>query len=69
VNYGDFSTSANGPTDIVSLVPSAGNLGYFLVGADGGIFAFGVTNFYGSLPALGISVDNIVGAVATAAVA
>jgi len=49
----------------VSLVPGAGDQGYLLVGSDGGIFSFGQTNFFGSLPGIGVSVNNIVGAVAT----
>ena len=64
-NVGDFSQDPNGPTNIVSLVPSSDDQGYFLVGSDGGLFSFGDTTFYGSLPGLGISVNNIVGAVAT----
>jgi hypothetical protein len=64
-NEGDFSGATNGPTDIVTLVPSSDDLGYLLVGSDGGLFSFGDTTFNGSLPALGISVDDIVGAVAT----
>ena len=37
-------------------------LGYFLVGADGGVFGFGAaaTQFVGSLPQLGVSVNDIV---------
>ncbi len=43
--------------------PPAG--GYTLVGADGGVFVFGGA-FYGSLPGLGIDVDDITGIVAAA---
>jgi hypothetical protein len=32
-----------------------------MVGADGGVFAFGDAGYIGSLPALGVSVDDIVG--------
>jgi len=41
--------------------------GYFIVTADGGVFAFGsaATDFHGSLPGLGIHVDNVVGLVPT----
>jgi hypothetical protein len=35
--------------------------GYRLVGADGGVFDFGDSPYAGSLPGLGISVDDIVG--------
>ena len=39
--------------------------GYWIVGQDGGVFAFGGAQFYGSLPQMGIHVKNIVGMVAT----
>ena len=39
--------------------------GYFLVGKDGGVFAFGTVPFLGSLPGKGISVDNIIGIAST----
>ncbi len=47
--------------------PSSGSTphGYDLVGADGGVFVFGA-GFYGSLPGLGIDVDDITGIVPTA---
>jgi len=32
-----------------------------MVGTDGGLFAFGDATFHGSLPGLGIRVNNIVG--------
>ena len=72
--YGGFDASPfggttipGGPTDIVSIVsPFDGGGGYFLVGADGGIFSFGNAPFYGSLPQIGVHVSNIVGAVPTA---
>jgi len=67
--FGGFNTTAQGyPTDIVTLVsPFGDDAGYFLVGADGGIFSYGTTTFFGSLPGLGVHVDNVVGAVPTAA--
>jgi len=43
-----------------AMVPGGG--GYWLVAADGGIFAFGDAGFVWSLPGLNIHVDNIVGA-------
>jgi cell wall-associated NlpC family hydrolase len=45
---------------------SATSNGYDLVGSDGGVFVF-KGGFYGSLPGLGIHVDNISGIVTTAA--
>ena len=47
--------------DIVGIVPTANDLGYFLVGRDGGVFAFGNAPFIGSLPGRGTDVDDIVG--------
>ena len=38
---------------IVGMVPSATGNGYFMVGADGGVFAFGDARFEGSCPAIG----------------
>ena len=35
-----------------------------MVGSDGGVFAFGDAGFVGSLPGLGVHVNNIVGIVA-----
>ena len=52
--------------DIISMVPNSDGKGYLLIGADGGVFAFGDAPFGGSLPGIGIHVTNIVGAVATA---
>ena len=34
--------------------------GYYLAGSDGGVFAFGAAPYRGSLPALGVHVNNIV---------
>jgi hypothetical protein len=38
---------------IVGMVPSADGGGYFMVGADGGVFAFGDAHFSGSCPSIG----------------
>lgn len=38
---------------IVGMVPSADGGGYFMVGSDGGVFAFGDAKFEGSCPAIG----------------
>jgi len=43
--------SLNAP--IVGMVPSADDGGYFLVGSDGGVFAFGDAHFSGSCPGVG----------------
>jgi hypothetical protein len=42
--------SLNAP--IVGMVPSADDRGYFMVGADGGVFAFGDAKFAGSCPGI-----------------
>jgi hypothetical protein len=38
---------------IVGMVPSADGHGYFMVGSDGGVFAFGDAQFEGSCPGIG----------------
>ena len=38
---------------IVGMVPSSDGGGYFMVGADGGVFAFGDAKFEGSCPGIG----------------
>jgi hypothetical protein len=41
--------------------PAPGTIpGYYLAGSDGGVFAFGAAPFRGSLPGLGVQVNNIV---------
>ena len=47
----------------IAATPTAG--GYWLVGADGGVFTFGDAQFYGSLPGIGVHVSDIVGMAAT----
>ena len=49
----------------VALVATPDGHGYWLAGQDGGVFAFGDAQFAGSLPALGIPVDDIVGMATT----
>jgi hypothetical protein len=39
--------------------------GYNLIGSDGGTFSFGDATYDGSLPGLGVRVNNVVGAVPT----
>jgi hypothetical protein len=40
---------------VVGITPTADDGGYWLVASDGGVFSFGDTQFYGSMPGLGIS--------------
>ncbi len=48
---------------VIGIVHTADTKGYWLIGQDGGIFAFGDAGFVGSLPGLNVDVSNIVGAV------
>ncbi len=52
-------TSATNPSDRYTYQ------GYWMVGKDGGVFAFGDAGFVGSLPGLGVHVSDIVGVVPT----
>jgi Putative Ig domain/Fibronectin type III domain len=45
--------------------PAKPGSGYTLVGSDGGVFAFGSATFEGSLPGLGIHVDDVEGLMAS----
>jgi hypothetical protein len=45
---------------IVGIVPSSNGGGYFMVGADGGVFAFGDAQFAGSCPSIGGCVGTAV---------
>ena len=40
---------------VVGITPTPDHRGYWLVAADGGIFAFGDAGFYGSIPGIGIA--------------
>ncbi len=51
--------------NIVGIVGTSTGHGYWMVGSDGGVFAFGDASFVGSLPGLGVHVNNIVGIVGT----
>ncbi|HVX20616.1 MAG TPA: Ig-like domain repeat protein [Acidimicrobiales bacterium] len=56
-------------TPVVALTNPVAGSGYDLVGSDGGVFVFPTGQsggFYGSLPQLGVHVDNVVGMVPTA---
>ena len=57
----DWSFIAN----IVGVVPTTDGGGYWVVGADGGVFAFGDAKFLGSLPGVEVHVSDIVGIVPT----
>jgi len=46
-------------------VPTQNDQGYFIVGSDGGVFAFGNAPFLGSLPGENVHLDNVVGIAAT----
>ena len=64
---GTFPTyTANGTTEsITSTTLPPPPQGYWMIGSDGGVFAFGNAGYVGSLPGLGIHVNNIVGVVPT----
>ncbi len=67
LNFGaaDFGDPSNlNLSQPVVAMSNSTNSGYWLVAKDGGIFAYGSAGYYGSLPALGISVTNIVDIVA-----
>ena len=44
---------------VIGVVHTAGTKGYWLIAADGGVFAFGRAPFAGSLPAAGVKVDEL----------
>ena len=51
--------------NIVGIVPTLNDQGYFLVGRAGGVFSFNA-HFENSLPGLGIHVNDITGIAVTA---
>jgi Glycosyl hydrolase catalytic core len=55
------AVDTSGPADIVGMTPGGAADGYWLVGADGGVFAENGASFQGSVPGLGLHVSNIVG--------
>ena len=59
------ASTALGSNAVKSRADLPSGTGYWIVGRDGGVFAFGGAQFYGSLPQDGIHVNNIVGIVAT----
>ncbi|MFM9481598.1 hypothetical protein, partial [Streptomyces scabiei] len=38
----------------ITLVPTPSGKGYWILGADGGVFSFGDAAFHGSLPGIGV---------------
>ncbi|MHB8440092.1 MAG: outer membrane protein assembly factor BamB family protein [Acidimicrobiales bacterium] len=46
-------------------VPPCSTQGYLLAGSDGGVFSYGATNYYGSLPGDHVSVNDVVAIAAT----
>jgi hypothetical protein len=46
---------------VVGMAGTADGKGYVMIGANGGVYAFGDAPYAGSLPGLGISVSNVVG--------
>jgi hypothetical protein len=67
VDHGSLPAMHISVNNIVSIVPTADGAGYWLIGSDGGVFAFGDAGFVGSLPGLTppVKVSNVVGAVPT----
>ena len=59
---GPGGTSPTGTADHFTYTVGSG---YWMVGKDGGVFAFGNAGFVGSLPGIGVHVSNIVGVVPT----
>jgi Bacterial Ig-like domain (group 3) len=60
--------ASSGTTTVTVNSGPANSTGYDLVGSDGGVFVFPVgqsSGFFGSLPGLGVKVDNVVGIVPT----
>ena len=51
--------------DVVGATGTPDGAGYWLVGADGGVYAFGDARYFGSVPGLGITTDDVVALVAT----
>jgi hypothetical protein len=57
---GSLTPATTDPFTLTGVFP-----GYWMTGADGGVFAFGGAPFEGSLPSLGFAVNDIVGMAAT----
>jgi len=61
----DVTVTTPGGTSATTAADRYTYQGYWMVGSDGGVFAFGDAGFVGSLPGLGVHVNNVVGVVAT----
>ena len=48
-------------SNIVQVRPTPDGFGYWLVGSDGSVYAFGDAPYFGSLPGLGVHVSDVVG--------
>ncbi len=69
IPFGDASTFTNRPTNVasapqVATIPAGG--GYWSVGQDGGVFTAGNAQFYGSVPGLGLRINDATGITPTA---
>ncbi len=63
VSYGGLDAALNG--EVVQGVPTPTGLGYYMVGADGGVFAFGDASYHGSMGGLTLNAP-VVGLIPTA---
>jgi hypothetical protein len=61
----DVTVTTPGGTSATSAADRYTYQGYWMVGRDGGVFAFGDAGFVGSLPGIGVHVNDIVGVVPT----
>jgi len=59
------TTCDAGAFELVSQPVTNPTTGYWMVGSDGGVFAFGNAPYVGSLPGINVHVNNIVGIVGT----
>ncbi len=65
--FGDLLNRPGAPpivvSNIVQVRPTPDGFGYWLVGSDGSVYAFGDAPYLGSLPGLGVHVSDVVGLV------
>ena len=63
--FGDLLNRPDAPpilvSNIVQVRPTPDGFGYWLVGSDGSVYAFGDAPYLGSLPGLGVHVSDVVG--------